>query len=588
MKAIFIKFTVVLMLVCLVFSASACSDMFMTETGNTPNTSASATVGTTQTADATQEVTTTPTQTVTQTVTQVATPTPAPSTETTATVKPTATVSVTNRPTDKPTATPVVTAPPTKAPTATPAPTPTLKPGPTWGGKTMIFNGNKTNITVTADTVNATTEFPTFSFSGQSALKLNTAASEQFNYYSITYKSSQPLWMYIQYTRNGSAYEELSFLDATEEFKTFNSYIDDFMDLNPTAVNITGFRFENRKANKTATLEISSISTAKKSAVSRNVYLQNNYVKLGADLIYGGAISYLEYIKEPVAMITKNGRAEIGINYASQGNVRNTSVNLLNNYDTGRLVQQSYYGTYGGGNDGYEPGQFSGMTWCYNPVMGGDKGNTNSKIVDFVATSTSIYVKCRPMDWGKVNSPTYSYMESTYTLDGRNVIVNNRFTDYSPYTHVRANQELPALYVSEPLYRLVYCTDTTPWDHGNLDMVSGLPDWNGVWPTFKSTENWWAWVNGDDANPFGIGLYVPNVTEVTGGIHKFGGNVGNDASKAAPTSYIAPLRQMTIRVFKPIEYSYALICGTLPEIRASVYDLNDRKVIDNTSLTKYR
>ena len=46
------------------------------------------------------------------------------------------------------------------------------------------------------------------------------------------------------------------------------------------------------------------------SSVEKDVFLQNEYIKIGADLVYGGGLSYLEYIKEPVALVTLDGRAE--------------------------------------------------------------------------------------------------------------------------------------------------------------------------------------------------------------------------------------------------------------------------------------
>jgi hypothetical protein len=193
------------------------------------------------------------------------------------------------------------------------------------------------------------------------------------------------------------------------------------------------------------------------------------------------------------------------------------------------------------------------------------------------------------MDWGKTNSPTYSYMESTYTLEDRKVIVDNRFVDYSLYQHVDANQELPALYVAEPFYNLIHYDGSKPWTYGNWKMHTGLPDWNGVWPIFKSTENWWAWDNNDSSDLFGIGLYVPGVTEVTGGIYGHGGSINySNPSKSTPTSYIAPLRQMKIVNYKPIQYSYALICGGLSEIIQSVYTMNSQDRINNQSLVNYK
>lgn len=468
--------------------------------------------------------------------------------------------------------------------TGTGEPTPTADPTFAWEGKYASLNGEKVDIAVEADTTDTAAKNITFTVSEEAKVTLPTAAAAEFNYYSIKFKSTQPLWVYVGYEKDGALYEELCFLEASEEYLTFNSYIDGFMDGN-SAANLKSFRLSNR-GEETASVEIVSLATVKRESVDKDVFLANDYIKIGADLKYGGGLSYLEYIKEPVALVTRDGRAEVGIGYANIADaaaVRSTHVNLFNNYDTGRLVQQSYYGT---NQPPYEMGEFMGNAWCYNPVMGGDKVNNSSKIIDFVVTEDHIYVKCRPMDWGQENKPTFSYMESTYTLSGRNLMVDNRFVDFSNYTHTRANQELPALYVIEPLYRLAYYNGKEAWTEGELTYEDNLPFWDGIWPNFRSRENWWAWVNDAD-DGFGIGLYVPNVTHVTGGVFQEGKEVGDDPSKSSPTSYIAPLNQMTLVNFKPLEYSYAIACGRLSEIRTSFKTLNDAQTLDNSALKNY-
>lgn len=472
-------------------------------------------------------------------------------------------------------------------PTSAPSQSVTEAPEFAWEGKYAALNGEKVEISVTADSTDTSAKNITFTVKNEATVALNKAYDLEFNYYSVSYTSTQPLWMYVSYEKEGTVYQELCFLDATSEPKVFNSYVDNFMDGN-SAINLKGFRFDNR-GTEDATVVITALAATKQQSIDSYIYLQNDYVKIGADLVYGGALAYLSYVKEKVAMVEMNGRAEIGIGYADlvdADKVMNTEVNLLNNYDPGRLVQQSYYGT-NGANDDYEPGNFMGRDWCYNPVMGGDRGLYHSKIVDFELTDEHIYVKCRPMDWGKENSPTFSYMESTYTLNGRNVIVDNRFTDYSNYKHVAMNQELPAFYVVEPLYRLAYYEGSKAWTGGELTYKDDLPFWDGIWPNFRSRECWWAWVNGAD-DGFGLGLYVPDVNTVTGGIFNHDGTINNDPSKSNPTSYIAPLRSLKIKNFKPIEYSYAISCGKLSDIRQSIGELVENKVIDNESLKSYR
>ncbi len=70
-----------------------------------------------------------------------------------------------------------------------------------------------------------------------------------------------------------------------------------------------------------------------------------------------------------------------GVNYFEYLNDGNPNYgNLLNNADVGRLIQQSYYGI---DKAHYPLGNWSGSSWGYNPVQGGDKVNNPSRIVDF-------------------------------------------------------------------------------------------------------------------------------------------------------------------------------------------------------------
>ena len=68
------------------------------------------------------------------------------------------------------------------------------------------------------------------------------------------------------------------------------------------------------------------------------VYLENDYHKVGIDLLWGGAINY---IKDKTS---KDGQLDY----------------LLNRADTGRLVQQSYYGTM---DPPYVKGELMGNEW---------------------------------------------------------------------------------------------------------------------------------------------------------------------------------------------------------------------------------
>ena len=85
------------------------------------------------------------------------------------------------------------------------------------------------------------------------------------------------------------------------------------------------------------------------------VYLRNSQMRVGFLRSHGGALAYL-----------------------SAGN---SDVNVLNHYDHGRLVQQSYYGDADGSRWGDKP-------WRYNPVQGGDYKGNAARLVEFSSTHT--------------------------------------------------------------------------------------------------------------------------------------------------------------------------------------------------------
>lgn len=295
-------------------------------------------------------------------------------------------------------------------------------------------------------------------------------------------------------------------------------------------------------------------------------FIENEFLKVGVRLIWGGGVNYIEDKNCPVPGIT----------------------NLINQYDTGRLVQQSYYGT---GecpeNPDFKFGTFMGHNWCYNPVQGGDRGNLRSRLIDFKKTPGSIYVKAQPKDWGKVGWDTPSYMENTYTLEGDIIRVDNRFTDYSCWTHGCNTQELPAFYTVSYLSRFVWYDGIESWQDKPLTVRDdlnfwGLPEYSEAC-TFRlrksAKETWSAFVNPED--DYGIGLYVPNIDVFKAGRFCYDGSKDPGSN---PTNYIAPLSRVRIISMKPIEYSYLMTTGSVAKIREKFRQ--NRDFADNGRLSE--
>ena len=176
-------------------------------------------------------------------------------------------------------------------------------------------------------------------------------------------------------------------------------------------------------------------------------------------------------------------------------------------------------------------------------------------------------------------------MENWYRLDGDYLIVDNRFVDFSGWTHPMAGQEVPAFYTVSYLNNYYWYDGDKPWTDDALSVKSDLPFWPDDWPycTFSpkkgNTELWSAFV---DDNGYGLGLYTPNVSRTVAGRHMY------DASKdpaAVSCNYIAPLRAIQLKCFKPVTYSYFITAGQLSDIRARFKARKDE--ISNTAWNEY-
>ena len=365
-----------------------------------------------------------------------------------------------------------------------------------------------------------------------------TAVGETFNYYSIRYSSDTYLSAQITYSKDGKDYTEQLYLEPGERM-SFDSFCDGAVDgtcgAAISSLSLTPIR------PKSSEFMLEDIGVSMREIPEEVVYISSDRYRLGIKLAWGGGISYLEDLKDGDASLT----------------------NLLNDHDTGRLVQQSYYGT---ASAPYTPAQYNGTVWSYNPVQGGDQYNHRSKLVDWRISEDgqSIYVKCRPLDWAQNNVLTPSYMENTYTIADGLIRVDNRFVDFSGYTHREAHQELPAFYTVSYLSDFVYYTGKNAFSEDALTVKKDLPFWggnSGAYFDLSCAETWGAWVSPEG---YGIGVYTPIAEMLLAGRHAYNGSksAGNNA-----TNYVAPLITQKMKTLEPFAYSYYITTGNTEEIR---------------------
>ena len=374
----------------------------------------------------------------------------------------------------------------------------------------------------------------------------SSLTANEFNRLTLGYISSQPLYGKVTYTLDGQSITDDFYLEAGTD--TFSCVISRYLE-SKAGKEITEMQFESCNDQPAefalCVLRVQDYPVYARS--SSTYYIENDRFKLGIRLAWGGGINYL---------LDKDCEIK-------------SLRNLINNADTGRLIQQSYYGVVR--NDEYEPGEFNGTEWCYNPIQGGDKYLNHSRIIDIVVKNNSVYVKAQAMDWAKKDYLTPAYMENSYTLHEDHIEVDNRFVDFSGWTHRLCHQELPAFYTVSYLSAFSFYNGTEPWTGDTMSYRNDLNFWGDhLWMgdcTFRlresNTETWCAWTNPTDG--YGIGLYVPGIDTFKAGCYKYD---NSKSANSSSTNYVAPLMNMTLKSFVPIEYSYLITTGTVEEMRA--------------------
>ena len=253
-----------------------------------------------------------------------------------------------------------------------------------------------------------------------------------------------------------------------------------------------------------------------------------------------------------------NGHVRLGVNMDAGGSVgwfshSHSSVNLLNAFDHGRYVQQSYYGD----PDGSE---WDGRPWRYNPVQGGSWEGVPATVLEKKEGKDSLYVKTRPRQWAGGGDADDMSFEQWLTLEGGLARLKFRMTFTGTTEHKPTHQELPAVFVAPRCDTLVSCEKGSPaWSDAPLTRRQpGPPGAKDAIVHFS--EPWAAWVDGDGQ---GLGVYFPHTDFATTYRVR---NAGADG--VADCSYIAPLQTFALKPGLVFEYEVVLATGNVGQIRA--------------------
>jgi hypothetical protein len=250
-------------------------------------------------------------------------------------------------------------------------------------------------------------------------------------------------------------------------------------------------------------------------------FLDNGQIRLGVKTNSGACIGYLS--------------------------LSGTNRNLLDHFDQGRFVQQSFYGNADGTLWAAKP-------WRWNPVQGGDYKGGPARLLALNTTSTNLYAKTMGRHWsGCVDLPEVTF-EEWINLTGRLAQVHYRMTYSGTVRHTTHAHEVPAVFVPPDLKTLVLYDGDQPWKGAPLSR--SVPGWPNEGR--RMTEHWAAYV---DATDFGVGAYVPVANQLT--CYRF----GDGRPEHGSCSYFAPLVHFPVTPGLVYDYTVYLALGKPAEIR---------------------
>lgn len=447
-------------------------------------------------------------------------------------------------------------------------------------GTACAGEGEKNGITLT--TIYENSEKMILEPGDTEQVELNVPLGED-NYLRLSYVSDICLEGVFRYETEEGKREEDFFLREDEDcfsqiLDWYGEYSGEKTLISISLTNVSGERGE---------IGISRMEKGKKEIYyDKMAYLENDSLKVGIVLGWGGGIGFLTRNDQRVEQVKVDDEMQIGVNYSRlPGAVLefDEDVNLINSSSAGRAAQVSLYGIPGDRDRNIYDGKIYRTTqtvWPYNPVQCGDQYNNHSQIVDYEIGENEIIVKTRALDWAQNFLPSKSYMTCTYRLDGEVVEAENRYYDWTGIPHQnRRNQEVPAFSGVVPFDTFVTYHGKKPFEGEPLQYYDKLGYWSvaaGANPDdyfsrSDVTENWSAWINDDD---WGIGLYVPDVKKTVAGRHRdFTLNFEGAATDQVQFNYTAFLSVFSLASYEELCYRFYLSAGDVTQMRELFNDM---------------
>jgi hypothetical protein len=302
------------------------------------------------------------------------------------------------------------------------------------------------------------------------------------------------------------------------------------------------------------------------------LFIENDRVKVGLNLEYGGACCWI---------------SDIG-----------STFNLVNWFDPGRQIQTSYFAQDGypqevRGGPGPEGSEaFTFRVWNWNPVQAGDARDGRSPILGYRKEPGHLWTRCQPLSWGGMASalslrgkwdprscPAEMFMDVDVTVDGPVVKLTFGFTYWGKESHGICTFEMPAVYAVAPLDRFWTYTGAKPWTGcPPEEHTEKIPyDMTREQYSVKATEHWGAWLAPDrtglvffqpDTQDYRAGTYYPNEAPDLSGFSR-----DEHWGRVDECHYWSGWRQVPIDpMHSRGEWDLYVIVGSLSEARQIIHD----------------
>ena len=267
-----------------------------------------------------------------------------------------------------------------------------------------------------------------------------------------------------------------------------------------------------------------------------------------------------------------NGKVKVGINKAKGAAITwvsggGYSKNLVNSYDPGRLIQQSYYA--GRRLDRKKEGQHKAWSpWSWNPIQGGGVGSW-ARVTQFEKIGeNSLHGETIPKLWDMKDEEASALMKQWTAFEPSmpNVIVvrcefaSNREENDQWGQTSRSPQEIPATYFVRSFDTFKSYLGDGKW---RTESTKQGPPWSHARPPRKAMACF-------NAEGKGIAIFSPAGDQWNYGPHAGG---KTDDPLGGPCVHIAPVTTVKLGPKSSLKYRYWLVLGTEKEIATRLDEL---------------